>query len=846
MKFNFETVKKIFTAVAILPLFAALCVACGEGPAQEDNGGGDDTPTEDPAEKYEDIQVVGGKVRFYLSEKKDATRTATNMTARDWAKSKVEMNGKTYTVDLTDEETPRPYVEVDKADNYKAVLVTSTSNKWDSSYPGAEVVLPYSQFYHTAISNIKSFPMYASYSKETGNKLIFNDAFAIVMVRMKGTAKISSVKVDSPTGRALAGHSAYTSSKNEYSVKRGMPFAVLNCTNKGDFVQLSSSKYTNFRVMVAPGSFAKGLEISICDSEHGAKFITTEPLTLAGGDVHVIELDYACEEDLAFYEGFDLFVWGGDIVQGEAGFGFAPTADAVTVDSGQELTGYEDAFTEVAYDNPGTGFIQSNTWDEVTGKTVGKSHQMSESYVKSRNLSDYRYMFRCQERPGYVVIGDGSSGRGLTQTAFSKSMVGIGDIKVNIRFAVEANYTGSLLINVCEGGVIKSAKMNGVALDATTISQKYSGSTAAINVPQKYFNVSKSATAVKEWNTLEMVISGATDGTNYYIADNYMDSGQHGIYVDYIEARRIADWNDAKNLRVLYWNIQNGMIADQHNNYDNFVKWVKDWDPDVCIWCESESIYKDKSGTSSGSNKYLPDGWSQLCTRYGHTYAAVGGNRDNYPQTITSKYPIKTIKKITDTDDGGKFGAKYVSHGAGHFQIEIHGKKINFVTLHMWPQAYAPGTSSANQEASKAAKEGNYFREYEMNYIVKNTINHASNAGEEYWIFGGDTNSNSRLDDWSTKYSSSDPTRLITHDVVLNNTNLKDVIASRDCYGEKNNVMFRSRIDILYASPKMFDMITNSIMLMDDWTGPLPAWSYHTEFRDPSDHTPVLVDFNIK
>ena len=133
-----------------------------------------------------------------------------------------------------------------------------------------------------------------------------------------------------------------------------------------------------------------------------------------------------------------------------------------------------------------------------------------------------------------------------------------------------------------------------------------------------------------------------------------------------------------------------------------------------------------------------------------------------------------------------------------------------------------------------------------MNYIVKNTINHSSNAGEEWWIFGGDTNSNSRLDDWSTKYSTSAPHRLITHDVVLNNTNLKDVIASRDCYGEKNNVMFRSRIDILYASPKMFDCITNSIMLMDDWTGPLPAWTYHTEFRDPSDHTPVLVDFNIK
>ena len=849
MKFNFQTMRKIFTMAVVIPALV-MFVACGPDTPVGPEPGGEDGPStggdDNKQEQYEDIKVVNGKVRFYLSEKENSTRTATNMTARDWAKSHVQMGGKNYPVQLTDEETPRPYIEVPEASSYSGSLLTSASSKWYGGSTYADVKLTHSQFYHTAISSIKSFPMYGSYSKETGNKLVFNDGFAMIYVRLKGAAQIVSVKVENPNGKAISGIANYLPSSGKYTVQKGFDFAVLNCTNEGKNVQLTSSKNTNFRVMIAPGNYPDGLKVSICDAERGAMFVTTEPLTLAAGDVYTIEKDYACENDLVFYEGFDNFVWGGDIMKGSEGFGFAPTADAVTVDSGKELTGYEDAFAEVAYDNPGTGFIQSNTWDDVTGKTVGKSHQMSESYVKSRNIGDYRYMFRCQERPGYVVIGDGNGGRGIAHTLVSKKMVGIGDIKVTIRFAVEANFTGSLLINVCEGGVIKSAKMNGVALDATAISQKYSSAAAAINVPQKYFSVSKSAAAVKEWNTLEMEISGATDGTCYYIADNSTDSGQHGIYVDYIEARQVADWDDVKNLRVLYWNIQNGMIADQHNNYDNFVKWVKDWDPDVCIWCESESIYKDKSGTGS-SSKYLPDGWAQLCTRYGHSYAAVGGNRDNYPQTITSKFPIKTIKKITNTDDGGKYGASYVSHGAGHFQIDIHGKTINFVTLHMWPQAYSPTASgSAAQETSKAAYEGYYFREYEMQYIVKNTINHSSNAGEEYWIFGGDTNSNSRLDDWSTKYSTSAPHRLITHDVVLNNTNLKDVIASRDCYGEKNNVMFRSRIDILYASPKMFDMITNSIMLMDDWTGPLPAWEYFTSFHDPSDHTPVLVDFNIK
>ena len=54
-----------------------------------------------------------------------------------------------------------------------------------------------------------------------------------------------------------------------------------------------------------------------------------------------------------------------------------------------------------------------------------------------------------------------------------------------------------------------------------------------------------------------------------------------------------------------------------------------------------------------------------------------------------------------------------------------------------------------------------------------------------------------------------------------------------------------ARIDILYASPKMFDHITNSIVLMDDWLDVLGPWEYHTSFRDPSDHRPVIVDFNL-
>ena len=846
MKINFRIAKNLFAAAVLIPVLA-MFVACKPEPEWVDGPDVDEGGEGEEQEQYEDIKVVDGKVRFYLSEKEGSTRTATSMTARDWAKSSVVMSGKTYSVQLTDEETPRPYVEVASASSYSATLLTPTSDKWYGGSPYADIKLPPSQFYQNAIANIKSYPMYASYSKETGNKLIFNDGFAVVFVRLKGTAAITSVKVENPNGKALAGVANYIPTKGQLTMQKGLDFAVLNCTNEGKNVQLSATKNTNFRVIVAPGNYTEGLKISICDQQRGAMFVTTEPMTLAPGDVYTIEKEYACEEDLVFYEGFDNFVWGGDAVKGESGFGYSPSAEVMGKTSGASLTGYEEAFVEVPYNNPGTGFVQPNTWDEVSGKTVADAHFLSESYVKSRNIGDWPYMYRVQEFPGYIGSGVAvSSGRGVLTIPVVAHMKGIGDVAVKIRFALHENYVGGLEMSVKYGGVIKKATINGKEIAITPANSEFRSESHKLSMQvDNAFHIPSSATVANQWNDLEIILNGAADGTRFTFQNSSTSGTNLGIYLDKIEMRKVMDWKDNSNLRVLLWNIQNGMIVDQHNNYENFVKWVKKYDPDICIWCESESIYKDKSGTSSGNSKYLPDGWANLCTRYGHSYAAVGGNRDNYPQTVTSKYPIKTIKKITDTDDGGRFGAKYVSHGAGHFQIEVHGKKINIVTLHMWPQAFAPGTSEANKEASKAAKEGNYFREYEMQYIVNNTVNLPANANEEYWIFGGDTNSNSRLDDWYTKYSTSDPTRLITHDVVLNQTKLKDVIASRDCYGEKNNVMFRSRIDVLYASPKMFDAITNSTMLTDIWTGPNGKWEYHTSFSDPSDHTPVLVEFKL-
>ena len=229
-----------------------------------------------------------------------------------------------------------------------------------------------------------------------------------------------------------------------------------------------------------------------------------------------------------------------------------------------------------------------------------------------------------------------------------------------------------------------------------------------------------------------------------------------------------------------------------------------------------------------------------MCKRYGHSYSSVGGNRDNYPQTVTSKYPITTLQRITNTDEDGK----PISHGAGHFTITVNGKKINIVSLHMWPQAYGYGVATADREASQANNEGDKYRAFEMQYIVDQTVNNSKYASEKYWVFGGDTNSKSRLDNWFYGYDTNS-TKLLVHDILLNYTSLKDIIGCRYPGSFMASTYGDNRIDILYASPDMYNMVDNAITLIDEWLSDAKKSEYVSSFYDRSDHRPVIVDFDL-
>lgn len=293
-------------------------------------------------------------------------------------------------------------------------------------------------------------------------------------------------------------------------------------------------------------------------------------------------------------------------------------------------------------------------------------------------------------------------------------------------------------------------------------------------------------------------------------------------------------------LRLLYWNIQNGMWDGQTDTYDRFVDWVKSKNPDVCVWCEAASIYK--TGTAERmdkSEKYLPENWGELAARYGHKYWFMGGCRDNYPQVITSRYPIRGISKIVGAEPDS-----VVTHGAGWAQIDVCGKQINIVTLHLWPMQYSFRIRREEQKADAEHGGGDHYRRMEIERICKQTILTVPESGNQYWMMMGDFNSHSPADNWVYRYPEGD-SKLLVHDYIRACTPYLDVIAERYPDNFYSSVAGKSRIDYVYCTKPLFDRVSDAAIVTDSYTRPLPDPQGISHFWHPSDHRPILVDFNM-
>ena len=828
------------TISAIIVLIVLGFVACDpqiEQPEEPDQEPTDTTQTQKP-EVGDSLEIKDGMARFLLQDS-PLVEAAGGRT--DWTKVTVIVNGKEYIPAV--QEDGKVYVDVEDSEAavYEAVLVTEETTKYHGDTPLEDVVHPFAYAYHTLGNTLTVLPKYASYDEEKGNLLSFSSGLSMIGLTVQGMTSISSIKVTDPQGTILGGTGSYDPQTRSFKMEKGLPFMVLNCTNRGAFV---SSSGNVFMIPVRSGQYSKGLEVTICSADHLMCRTSIPSFTVDKDKVHSCMVTWKPDKNLLFYEGFDNMVWGGDVVAGEDSFGMNPVAGDMTIKSGRTLNGYETPLYPVSYEMAGAGYIQESNLSVTEGKDVSGSRYLSDSYIKSRNIGGYLRLYRCQEYQGYISVGD--TYNGIVEPVFAGEISDAHrDIVISFDICAASDFDDDLSFKATNGGNIISCMVDGTELPETVFSRKFSktGSTAALDRSAVTLPASDG-----RWHNVELTVRNMNDKSTFTLttAASHSKPGAYRFYLDNYQVRTLKDHadRDGSTLRVMYWNIQNGMWADQDNNYNNFVAWVKKYNPDVCVWCEGETIFNTSGDKVYGTNRILPNAWASVAQRYGHNYWSKSEDRDNYPQIITSKYPINTLAKI------GQIGTTdaYVEHGSGLFEVEFNGHSVYFVSFHAFAHAYDPKYTSSGtdaQNASAALYEGDYHREKEIRYVYEQTIE--KYPSQSNWLMMGDFNSISSLD--AEHHTGINDTNWLLHDHILGKDYLKDIIAERnapeDFFSSINGDS--RRIDFIYASPAMYDRIESTAIIIDSWTVLSQDKSVSDKgyFCRPSDHRPILVDFKM-
>lgn len=828
------------TISAIIVLIVLGFVACDpqiEQPEEPDQEPTDTTQTQKP-EVGDSLEIKDGMARFLLQDS-PLVEAAGGRT--DWTKVTVTVNGKEYIPAV--QEDGKVYVDVEDSEAavYEAVLVTEETTKYHGDTPLEDVVHPFAYAYHTLGNTLTVLPKYASYDEEKGNLLSFSSGLSMIGLTVQGMTSISSIKVTDPQGTILGGTGSYDPQTRSFKMEKGLPFMVLNCTNRGAFV---SSSGNVFMIPVRSGQYSKGLEVTICSADHLMCRTSIPSFTVDKDKVHSCMVTWKPDKNLLFYEGFDNMVWGGDVVAGEDSFGMNPVAGDMTIKSGRTLSGYETPLYPVSYEMAGAGYIQESNLSVTEGKDVSGSRYLSDSYIKSRNIGGYLRLYRCQEYQGYISVGD--TYNGIVEPVFAGEISDAHrDIVISFDICAASDFDDDLSFKATNGGNIISCMVDGTELPETVFSRKFSktGSTAALDRSAVTLPASDG-----RWHNVELTVRNMNDKSTFTLttAASHSKPGAYRFYLDNYQVRTLKDHadRDGSTLRVMCWNIQNGMWADQDNNYNNFVAWVKKYNPDVCVWCEGETIFNTSGDKVYGTNRILPNAWASVAQRYGHNYWSKSEDRDNYPQIITSKYPINTLAKI------GQIGTTdaYVEHGSGLFEVEFNGHSVYFVSFHAFAHAYDPKYTSSGtdaQNASAALYEGDYHREKEIRYVYEQTIE--KYPSQSNWLMMGDFNSISSLD--AEHHTGINDTNWLLHDHILGKDYLKDIIAERnapeDFFSSINGDS--RRIDFIYASPAMYDRIESTAIIIDSWTVLSQDKSVSDKgyFCRPSDHRPILVDFKM-
>ncbi len=799
--------------MAAFVLSSFVVFACGD---KIETGGepGGDTPGGDG-----EIVVVDGKVNFSLSLAGIPDEFFNcGILSRDLSDRTVRVGSKDYPVKKSD--GGGYYVQVDESPfgTYSAVLLGAGSDSFHGSSPYLDILLPRTIFPSEA-GKYADIPLFCEWGEEDGAVLKFAAPYALLNLKCESSSAIVSANISSDS--PLSGTFSFIRSQNRYDVTSSRSRVVVNCTEY-------PNQAAGIPVLLLPGVDAQ-LDVRLCDasglmSEHQMN------IALGAGDAKTVKLEHKPADNLLFYDGFDRCVWGGNPVDGTEGV--SPWTVTGSASGGADCSGYEDAPFSCGSSSAGAGYVQSSFRDAKP--SVEEQSYMSASYVRSRGFDNYRYLLRVQEYDGCIAAGIPELYRGWVRIKPFASLEGISDVTVKFRICPQPGFSDVVVFSAYGGGVITAAKVDGKDFSTPDYLTHAGVTSNFLMSAGDLLNVPTSFSAGMAWQDVELTIRGASETTLLSWLSQTNGERINGFWLDDITVEKVeGSWNRnaAGSLRIMSWNIQNGMWADQGYDYDNFVAEVKKYSPDICLWCEGRSNNVTDSDASN-PDPYLKNdvsassGWAALAARYGHKYLGVSyRSGDNYPQVVTSRYPITRVLML------GKVGSTTITHSSGMFSIDCGGTQINLVSVHLQPYS---------------GEDYDAWRLKEITQILSSTILSSEYSGRSNWIFAGDFNSKSHYD---KSYYTDGDSAFGVHQYIAEHSDLVDLMHATypdRLISSTTGDASGSRIDYMYLSPALYSRVTDACTVVDTWAAPVLTATGLSNFRLPSDHRPLLVQFDLK
>lgn len=766
------------------------------GCASEGNGRNPEKDTPESEEKGPE----SGKKRLYIRFRADDELLEKGIWPKDLSSKIIRVNGLDYRPGYS-RMADKWFVDADESSFgvYSAQMLEDRSPSWYGESPTSDIFIPSAQFLHHQ-EDLRAIPLLAEYDSSVGDYLDFMPPYAVLLFEISGQGHPLSLSLSSSS--PSCGKVSWRRSTRAFEYDGRSGNVVLNCTEE--------SSATGQYPMFVFGSKLEDVSLRVCDDSHRMQTRNLGVVELEPGMLKKYVLNMTPDRDLLWFEGFDRCVWGGDTAGGSDGY--SPTALVPSLRGDDSLLGYEYASVPVVSSIPGSGYVQYAFGD--TSPTVIEEHCMSDSYVTSRGFTAYKYMLRCREHPGYISVGTGSTFRGVFSLFPLEGIRTVKNIEVSFRICIDPAANDDVqFLTTGSSAVIKEWHLDGAGARTDAMVQK--GTWTSLRLGRDNLG------GAGEWHSVRVLMDNCTDASLIQWQAASSEPGNHGFYLDEIAVREMPGWERDGKLRLLYWNIQNGMWSDQGNGYEHFVNFVNAYSPDICVWCEARSNYQTGSDIriEEEEQAYLPTHWSELAARYGHQYVAVSrrGN-EGFPQVITSRFPVEKLRQM-ETLPGGAA----IMHGAGVFKLITPAGDDYFVTLHLNPYP-----------------ENDDIRLDEIRTILEASVLDASYSGGRGWFVLGDFNSHSRVDADNITATPDRPLLFAVHDYIADNTALIDLSATRYPGSYTSTTSGMSRFDYIYMDAKAYARVKDAGVISTAWTQ--PVFTEISNFYWPSDHRPILVD----